>query len=70
MSAEAIGEVESEKGVLVLKRIHVAYRLQVDPGTPREAVERAYAHHPRECPVYRSLEGAIVCTTGLDLVEA
>lgn len=62
MKAEARGEVESEDGVLVLKRIRVSYRLAAGRES-RETIERVHGMHARHCPVYRSLEGAIDITT-------
>ena len=68
MTAEARGEVESEDGVLVLKRIRVAYRLRAGRGA-EETIDRVHAVHSRHCPVYRSLEGAIEITTDLEIEE-
>jgi uncharacterized OsmC-like protein len=70
LSSEATGEVEVEDGVLVIKRIHVRYLLQVDADTDREKVERAFQHHMPRCPVYRSIRSAIECTTELELISA
>jgi uncharacterized OsmC-like protein len=56
--------------VLVIKRIHVVYRLRLDPGADRAAVERAFDRHMPKCPVYRSLGGCIEVTTELALEEA
>ena len=65
---EATGEVEVEEdGVLVLKRIHVVYRLRVNPEVDRAKVERAFQHHMPRCPVYRSIGAAIAVTTSLEL---
>lgn len=67
----ATGEVEREDdGTLVLKRVHVAYRLVVDDGADRDAIERAHQHHPNKCPVRRSIHPQIECSTSLQLVEA
>ena len=63
---EARGEVEAEDKVLILKRIHVTYKLRA-PAAQREVVERVHAVHARSCPVYRSLEGAIAVSTELEL---
>jgi len=52
--------------VLVLKRIQVRYTLKVD-SEKREAAERAHAVHQENCPVARSLKGAIAITTELRL---
>ena len=65
-----MGEVELEGKTLVLKRIHVRYRLQVDAGTDRDAVERVHGFHAQRCPVFRSLHPQIECTTALELVES
>ena len=62
---EARGEVEVEDDVLVIKRIHVTYRL-ITPAEDREKVDRAYNIHAERCPVYRSLWAAIAITTELD----
>jgi uncharacterized OsmC-like protein len=66
--AEARGEVESDDGVLVLKRIDVTYRLELDEHADRDAVQRAFDHHMPRCPVYRSITPAIDVTTSLELV--
>lgn len=59
-----MGEVVSEDGVLVIKRITVSYRLRV-PEDQRETAERVHAMHARFCPVARSLEGGIDVRTEL-----
>lgn len=61
-----MGEVEKDEGVLVIRRIHVRYRLQV-PAVKEEAARRAYDVHPPFCPVYRTLSGCIEVTTELEL---
>lgn len=62
-----MGEVETEEGVLVIKRIKVTYRLGVS-SEHRAEVERVHGFHARFCPVARSLEGGIEITTQLELV--
>jgi organic hydroperoxide reductase OsmC/OhrA len=64
---EAVGEIETEDRVLVIKRIHVRYRLGVAPER-REEAERVHAFHARFCPVARSLQGAIAISTELQLI--
>lgn len=54
--------------VLVLKRIHVHYRLAA-AADQLETVERVHGIHARYCPVYRSIEAAIDVTTDFELVE-
>jgi len=63
--SEARGEVESEGNVLIIKRIHVVYHLST-PAGDKEKVDRAYALHAENCPVYRSIRAAIDITTELD----
>ena len=52
------GEVETEENVLVIKRIHVDYRL-VAPEESRETVERVHGMYAMRCPLYRTLHGAV-----------
>jgi uncharacterized OsmC-like protein len=66
--ADVKGEIELEGKVLVIKRIHVIYHLQT-PGEEKEKVDRAYAVHAENCPVYRSIYRAIDVTTELDWQE-
>jgi uncharacterized OsmC-like protein len=67
--SSASGEIEVEDGVLVIKRIHVAYRLRVEAGADRAKIQRAFDSHMPRCPVYRSIGGSIDITTSLDVVE-
>ncbi len=62
MWAQVEGEVETEEGVLVIRRIHVTYHLQAEPGSA-EVVARVHGMHAGKCPVYRSLAGCIDITT-------
>lgn len=48
--------------MLIIRRIHVRYRLRIS-ADHADTVERVHARHHRSCPVYRSLEGAIEITT-------
>ena len=65
LQAEAIGEIEVEEGVLVIRRIRMRVRLQA-PASQREAVDRVIGIYATKCPVYRSLHKAIDITTELD----
>ncbi|MFQ5768783.1 MAG: OsmC family protein [Acidobacteriota bacterium] len=65
LTATAVGDVELEGKVLVIKRIHVEYHLQVDAGTDLEVVQRVMEKHPAFCPVYRSLHPQIRITLSL-----
>ncbi len=62
LTADVRGEVESEEGVLVIKRIHVAFTLRA-PETVRETVERVHGFFAEKCPVFRSLRPAIQITS-------
>lgn len=56
--------------MLVVKRIHVTYRLQVDADVDRGAIDRVLQVHADSCPVYRSIHPQIQVSTSLELVEA
>lgn len=64
--AEAVGEVEVEGGVLVVKRIHINYRLKLDPAL-KEAALRAHSFHADRCPMARTIGGSVKITTSLDM---
>jgi uncharacterized OsmC-like protein len=67
LTAEVTGEVETEEGVLVIRRIHVAMRL-VAPEEFRETVERTHGIYAMRCPLYRTLHHAIAPTSSFELV--
>jgi uncharacterized OsmC-like protein len=57
------GEVEKEDdGVIVIRRIHVTYRLKADE-SDRDTIERVHDFHADRCPVYRTLKDSIDVTT-------
>ena len=66
MSSEAEGVVVLEDKVLVIKRIHVRYRLEGCPGDKREAAERSHTFHASRCPVAKSIGSCIAITTELE----
>jgi organic hydroperoxide reductase OsmC/OhrA len=55
--------------VLVIRRIHVQYRLRIASGQ-REVAERVLGFHTDVCPVARTLRGCIDISTSLDMQEA
>ena len=61
MVGETEGEIETEDGVLVIRRIHVCYRLQASD-EHADAIQRAFEFHPPKCPVYRTLSDSIDLT--------
>jgi uncharacterized OsmC-like protein len=68
LSARVRGEIETEDGVLVIRRIHVAMQLQArdeDRGT----IERVLGFFADKCPVYRSLRTAIEITSSCELIQ-
>ncbi len=67
LSAEVTGEVETDEGVLVIRRIHVAMRL-VASEEAREKVERVHGMYAMRCPLYRTLHNAIQLTSSYELV--
>jgi uncharacterized OsmC-like protein len=57
--------VELERGVLVLKRIHVSYRLAGCSEELRAAAMRAFDAHQSHCPVAVSIGGSIAISTSI-----
>jgi uncharacterized OsmC-like protein len=68
LTADVTGEVETEEGVLVIRRVHVAMRL-VAPEASRETVERTHSLYAMNCPLYRTLHKAIQLSSSFELVS-
>ena len=66
--SEATGEIEKDGGVLVIRRIHVTYRLKIAP-EQREVAERVLGFHADYCPVARTLSGCVDITTSLEMED-
>jgi uncharacterized OsmC-like protein len=64
LTSEAVGEVETEGGVLIIRRIHVRLRLKASE-EHRETAIRVHGFFADQCPVYRTLRPAIEMTTEL-----
>ena len=64
--AEAIGEIEKDDNVLVIRRIMVKLRLKAEESA-RETAERVHGFFADKCPVYRTLKPAIEITTELEM---
>ncbi len=62
--SEAVGEVELEDNVLVIRRIHVKLKLKALE-THRETAMRVHGFYADRCPVYLTLKPAIAITTEL-----
>lgn len=67
LTADVTGEVETEEGVLVIRRINVAMRL-VASESSRETVERTHSIYAMHCPLYRTLHKAIQLTSSCEVV--
>jgi organic hydroperoxide reductase OsmC/OhrA len=61
--------VEVEDNVLIIRRIHVTYRLKV-ADDKRETAERVHGFHAQYCPVARSIRGCIDIRTELTMESA
>jgi uncharacterized OsmC-like protein len=62
--SEAVGEVELEDNVLVIRRIHVVLKLKAEE-SHRETANRVHGFYADKCPIYRTLKPAIAITTEL-----
>ena len=65
---EVTGEVETEEGVLVIRRIHLSMTLAA-PEQTRETVERVHGLYAMRCPLYRTLHKTIQLTSSFILKE-
>ena len=66
LTADVTGEVETDEGVLVIRRIHVAMRL-VAPEDTRTRVDRVHGVYAMRCPLYRTLHHAIALSSSVEL---
>ena len=69
LTCDVRGEVESEGGVLIIKRVHVKHSLRAEePGAVRDTVERVHGVYAQSCPVYRSLSPAFQITSSVEII--
>ena len=68
LTADVVGEVETEDGVLVIRRIHVKMRLQAPAGT-HDTVDRVHGMYAMRCPLYRTLHQTIALTSSVELID-
>jgi len=61
-----VGEVELEENVLVIRRIHVQFKLKAEE-TSWDTARRVHSRFADRCPVYRTLKSAIEISTELML---
>jgi uncharacterized OsmC-like protein len=66
LTGDVTGDVETEEGVLVIRRIHVSMTLKAAEET-RSTVARVHEMYAMRCPLYRSLHGAIQLTSSFEL---
>jgi uncharacterized OsmC-like protein len=64
--AEVRGEIESDGGVLVIRRVHVRFTLRASEQA-RATVERVHGVYAQKCPVYRTLQPAMQITSSYEL---
>jgi uncharacterized OsmC-like protein len=64
--ADVTGEIEKESGILVIRRIHVTYRLRGIPEGKREVVERVREIHAGSCPVARTIGKCVAISTTME----
>jgi uncharacterized OsmC-like protein len=68
LTADVTGEIETEEGVLVIRRIHVKMTVAAAE-TARETVERVHEMYAMRCPLYRTLRSAIQLSSSVTIVE-
>jgi uncharacterized OsmC-like protein len=69
LRAEVRGEIESDQGVLVIRRVHVHYFL-AETELVREIVERVHRVYAVKCPVYKTLRPAFEITSDFELTTS
>ncbi len=70
--SNTVGELEKENNILVIKRIHVVYTLNIEKSLFEDkeaAMKRAFDVHAESCPVYRSIYTSIEITKELEVVQ-
>ena len=66
MTTDAVGEIEKDGNVLVVKRIHVTYHLKAK-ASKQATARRVLGFHAEHCPVARTMDGCVDITTSLKL---
>ncbi|HEV2731770.1 MAG TPA: OsmC family protein [Terriglobales bacterium] len=69
LRAEVRGEIESDEGVLVIRRVHVHFLL-AGAEQVKETVGRVHGIYAEKCPVYKTLRPAFEITSDFELTEA
>jgi uncharacterized OsmC-like protein len=68
LCADVRGEIESDDGVLVIRKVHVHYLLK-GAEHARETVERVHGIYAGKCPVYKTLSHAFEITSDFEIAE-
>ena len=68
MISEAKGEIEKDRKVLIIRRIHVVYQLKLKP-EQRDTAQKVHGFHADFCPVARSIKGSIEVSTELKMED-
>ena len=66
LRAEVRGEIESDQGVLAIRRVHVHYLFD-GAEQDRDTVERVHRVYADRCPVYKTLRPAFEITSDFEL---
>src|ERR1035438_9853904 len=66
LRAEVRGEIESDQGVLVIRRVHVHFFLD-ETELVRDTVERVHRVYADNCPVYKTLRPSVAKTSEFEL---
>ncbi len=70
LTCDVRGEVESEGGVLVIKRVHVAHTLRAEePEAVHATVQRVHGIYAQSCPLYKSLNPAFQITSSVEIAR-
>ena len=67
LTGEITGEVETEDGVLVIRRIHLSMRL-IAPEEVKAVVERVHEMYAMRCPLYRPFHKTLQLTSSYTLM--
>lgn len=67
LTGEITGEIETEDGVLVIRRIHLSMRL-IALQEVKATVERVHEMYAMRCPLYRTFHRTLELTSSYTLV--
>ena len=67
LTGEITGEVETEDGVLVIRRIHLSMHL-IAPEEVKAVVERVHEMYAMRCPLYRTFHKTLQLTSSYVLM--